>query len=61
MHEGRWRGTLIQGGRCKESRELIRGCFSEKEQSQVLEVDYSEMIKPDAGLTCCSVLVGGQP
>lgn len=30
-------------------------------QARVLEIDYSEMIKPDAALTCCSVLLGGQP
>eukprot|EP00752_Nemacystus_decipiens_P005765 g5214.t1 len=61
IHKGEWRGALIQGGRCDESRWLIRKCFTEKEQARVLEVDYSEMIKPDAALTCCSVLLGGQP
>ncbi|CAM9555610.1 unnamed protein product [Discosporangium mesarthrocarpum] len=60
-HEGRWRGTLVQGGRCPESLSLIRRCFSDDEQTRVLEVEYSEMIKPDAALTCCSVLLGGQP
>ncbi|CAM9480004.1 unnamed protein product [Pylaiella littoralis] len=61
VHKGKWRGALIQGGRCDESRWLIRKCFTEKEQAQVLEIDYSEMCKPDAALTCCSVLLGGQP
>ncbi|CAM9495751.1 unnamed protein product [Ectocarpus sp. 4 AP-2014] len=61
IHKGQWRGALIQGGRCEESRWLIRKCFTEKEQAKVLEIDYSEMIKPDAALTCCSVLLGGQP
>lgn len=59
--KGEWKGGIIQGGRCEESLRLIRGCFTEAEQARLLEVDYSEMIKPDAALTCCSVLLGGQP
>ncbi|CAM9854015.1 unnamed protein product [Ascophyllum nodosum] len=61
IHKGEWKGALIQGGRCEESRWLISNCFTEEERKRVLEVNVSEMIKPDAALTCSSVLLGGQP
>ncbi|CAM9852987.1 unnamed protein product, partial [Laminaria digitata] len=67
INKGEWRGTLIHGGRCDESRWLIRKSFTKEEQAsfllaaRILEVDFSEVIKADAGLTCCSVLLGGQP
>ena len=36
-------------------------CFFLGVKARVLEVNFSEMMKPDSALTCCSVLLGGQP
>ena len=32
IHKGEWKGALIQGGRCEESRWLISNCFTEEER-----------------------------
>ena len=32
INKGEWRGVLIQGGRCEESRWLIRKSFTKEEQ-----------------------------
>lgn len=32
VKKGEWKGALIQGGRCEESRRLILGCFTPEER-----------------------------
>ncbi|CAM9242026.1 unnamed protein product [Chrysoparadoxa australica] len=54
--DSKWRGLLVQKGRCTESLGIIRDAFSVAERERVIEVDTSELAKQDGALTCCSLL-----
>lgn len=52
---GRLRGVFMQGGRCAKSNQLIRNVYEPSDH--LFELDMSEFIKADAGLTCLSVIM----
>lgn len=59
--KGEWKGAVIQGGRCEESRRLIRGCFTKDEQARaegtILLTASARHDQPPAALMCCFFLL----